>query len=180
MDGVITQAEEKMLKALEAMEKRFMNVRAGRANPSVLDGIKVSYYGSDTPLIQLATISVPEARVLSIKPFDRSSIGNIEKAIFEANIGLTPNNNGETITLNFPALTEERRLEYVKQVKVMVEEARIVLRNIRQDSNNSIKKLELSEDEQDRGMEEVQNLINEYNKKIDEKLKAKEQELLTI
>lgn len=180
MDGVITQAMEKMEKTIEAMEKRFINVRAGRANSSVLDGIKVSYYGSDTPLIQLATISIPEARVLSIKPFDRSSIGNIEKAIFEANIGLTPNNNGETITLNFPTLTEERRLEYVKQVKVMAEEARIAIRNIRQDSNNNIKRSELSEDEQDRAMEEIQDLINGYNKKIDEKLKIKEQELMTI
>jgi ribosome recycling factor len=180
MDNVIAQAMEKMEKAVEAMEKRFINVRAGRANASVLDGIKVSYYGMDTPLIQLATISIPEARVLSIKPFDRSSIGNIEKAIFEANIGLTPNNNGETITLNFPALTEERRLEYVKQVKGMAEEARIAIRNIRQDSNNTIKKLELPEDEEDRGIEEIQELIGEYNKKIDEKLKIKEHELMSI
>lgn len=180
MDSVITQAMEKMDKTIEAMEKRFVNVRAGRANASILDGIKVSYYGMDTPLIQLATISIPEARVLSIKPFDRSSIGNIEKAIFEANIGLTPNNNGETITLNFPALTEERRLEYVKQVKAMAEEARIAIRTIRQDSNNTIKKLELPEDERDRGMDEIQELIGEYNKKIDEKLKIKEQELMSI
>ena len=180
MEDILMEAELQMETAIENMEKRFVNVRAGRANSSVLDGIKVSYYGSDTPLIQLATISIPEARVLSIKPFDRSSIGNIEKAIFEANIGLTPNNNGETITLNFPALTEERRLEYVKQVKVMAEEARIAIRNIRQDSNNNIKRAELSEDEQDRGMEEIQDLINEYNKKIDEKLKIKEQELMTV
>jgi ribosome recycling factor len=180
MDNVITQAIEKMDKAIEAMEKRFVNVRAGRANASVLDGIKVSYYGMDTPLIQLATISIPEARVLSIKPFDRSSIGNIEKAIFEANIGLTPNNNGETITLVFPSLTEERRVEYVKQVKAMAEETRIAIRNIRQDANNTIKKLELPEDEKDRGTDDIQDLIGEYNKKIDDKLKAKEQELMTI
>ena len=180
MDNVIMQAMEKMDKTLENMEKRFINVRAGRANTSVLDGIKVSYYGMDTPLIQLATISIPEARTLSIKPFDRSSIGNIEKAIFEANIGLTPNNNGETVTLNFPALTEERRLEYVKQVKGMAEEARIAIRNIRQDSNNSIKRLELPEDEEDRGTAEIQELIGNYNKKIDEKLKIKEQELMSI
>jgi ribosome recycling factor len=180
MNNVITQAVEKMDKAIEAMEKRFVNVRAGRANASVLDGVKVSYYGMDTPLIQLATISIPEARVLSIKPFDRSSIGNIEKAIFEANIGLTPNNNGETITLNFPALTEERRLDYVKQVKAMAEEARIAIRNIRQDSNNAIKKSELPEDEENRGIDEIQKLITEYNKKIDDKLKAKENELMTI
>jgi ribosome recycling factor len=180
MDNVIMQAMEKMDKTIENMEKRFINVRAGRANASVLDGIKVSYYGMDTPLIQLATISIPEARTLSIKPFDRSSIGSIEKAIFEANIGLTPNNNGETVTLNFPALTEERRLEYVKQVKGMAEEARIAIRNIRQDSNNAIKRLELPEDEEDRGTTEIQELIGNYNKKIDEKLKIKEQELMSI
>lgn len=180
MNDVITQAMDKMKKTIEAMDKKFLNVRAGRANASLLDAIKVSYYGADTPLIQLATISIPEARVLSIKPFDRSSIGNIEKAIFEANIGLTPNNNGETVTLNFPSLTEERRLDYVKQVKVMAEETRIATRNIRQDSNNAIKRLELSEDEEDRGIEEIQKLIVEYNKKIDDKLKIKEQELMTV
>lgn len=148
MDNIITGAIEKMDKAIEAMDRKFTNVRAGRANPSILDGLKVSYYGADTPLIQLATISIPEARVLSIKPFDRNSIGNIEKAIFEANLGLTPTNNGEVIMLNFPALTEERRIEYVKQVKAMAEEARIALRNIRQDVNNAIKYLELPEDEE--------------------------------
>lgn len=174
MDSIINGAREKMDKAIEAMEKRFANVRAGRANASVLDGITVSYYGVDTPLIQLATISIPEARVLSIKPFDRSSISSIEKAIFEANIGLTPNNNGETITLNFPALTEERRMEYVKQVKAMAEETRIALRNIRQEANNSIKKLDLPEDEENKGINRVQDLIGEYNKKIDDKLKIKE------
>lgn len=180
MEDIITSTIEKMDKAIEVMEKRFVNVRAGRASANVLDGIKVSYYGTLTPLNQLATISIPEARVLSIKPFDRNSIGDIEKAIFEANIGLTPNNNGEAIILNFPALTEERRIEYVKQVKAMAEDARIVMRNIRQDANNAIKKLELPEDDEDKGINRVQELINEMNKKIDEKLKIKEQELMTI
>lgn len=180
MKTIIDNSIEKLNKAVEAMEHRFVNVRAGRANASVLDGIKVSYYGADTPLIQLATISIPEARVLSIKPFDRSSIGNIEKAIYEANIGLTPNNNGETIVLNFPTLTEERRLEYVKQVKGMAEDARIAIRNIRQDANNAIKKLEITDDEKENGVEQIQNLVNEYNKKVDEKFKIKESELLTI
>ncbi|MDD2469772.1 MAG: ribosome recycling factor [Bacilli bacterium] len=180
MDNVMTQAVEKLDKAIETMEKRFINVRAGRANASILDGVKVSYYGVDTPLIQLATISIPEARVISIKPFDRSCISSIEKSIFEADLGLTPNNNGETITLNFPALTEERRIEYVKQVKSMAEEARIAIRNIRQDTNNAIKKLGLSEDEETRGIKEVQVLIDNYNKKIDDKLKTKEQELMII
>ncbi len=180
MDSVINQSTEKMNKALETMEHKFVNIRAGRANAAILDGVKVSYYGVDTPLIQLATISIPEARVLSIKPFDRSSIGNIEKAIYEANIGLTPNNNGETIILNFPALTEERRIEYVKQARAIAEETKVAIRNIRQEANNSIKRLELPEDNKNSGIDDIQKLTNEYNKKIDDKLKTKEQELMTI
>ena len=162
------------------MEKRFTNVRAGRANPSILDGVMAVYYGAPTPLKQLATISIPEARQLMIKPFDKSCLGAIEKGIYEANIGLTPNNNGEVIILNIPALTEETRREYVKQVKQMAEECKIALRNIRQDANNDIKKLEITEDEQKQAQDEVQELINKYNKIVDEKLKTKEQELMTV
>lgn len=180
MDEIILTAEEKMEKAIEAMEKKFATVRAGRANPAILDGVMVSYYGVDTPLKALATISVPEARTIMVKPFDRSSIGSLEKAIFEANIGLTPNNNGETITLNLPPLTEERRREFVKQVKAMAEEARIALRNIRQDANTHIKNADIPEDNEERSMEEIQKLTNEYNKKIDSILKVKEDELLMI
>ena len=109
MDNVLNETESKMKKAIETMEKRFTNVRAGRANPAILDGVMVSYYGTPTPLKSLATISIPEARQLMIKPFDRSSLSDIEKGIYEANIGLTPNNNGECIILNIPALTEETR-----------------------------------------------------------------------
>ena len=181
MNDVLNETESKMKKAIEVMEKRFTNVRAGRANPAILDGVTVSYYGTVTPLKSLATISIPEARQLMIKPFDRSSLSDIEKGIFEANIGLTPNNNGECIILNIPALTEETRKEYVKQVKQIAEEGKINLRNIRQDSNNDIKKNEdLTEDEKDNLMDEVQNLINKYNKVIDEKEKEKEKELLTV
>ena len=166
--------------AIESLEKRFINVRAGRANPSMLDGVMVEYYGVPTPIRQLANISVPEARQLSIKPFDKSALGAIEKAIFEANLGVTPNNNGETIFIVIPALTEDRRKELVKQVKGMAEEGKIALRNIRQEGNTDIKKLELPEDEEKRGNEKVQELINKYNKIIDEKLKEKEEELMTI
>ncbi len=180
MEEVISLTTEKMDKAIEAMENKFLNVRAGRANPTILEGVKVSYYGVDTPLKALATISVPEARVLSIKPFDRSSIGNIEKAIFESNIGLTPNNNGETVIINIPPLTEERRVEFVKQVKALAEECKITLRNIRQDGNSNIKRLGLSEDQEDNATDEIQQLISDYNKKVDEKLKLKETELMTI
>lgn len=180
MDTILLECEEKMLKAIENMEKRFTNVRAGRANPRILDGVMVKYYGVETPLIQLATISVPEARQLVIKPFDKSCISDIEKGIYEANIGLTPNNNGEMVMLVIPELTEERRKEFVKEVKGMAEEAKIALRNIRQDANNDIKKLELPEDEEKRGMEEVQDLISKYNKEVDNLLSEKEKELMTV
>lgn len=180
METVIKQTEEKMIKAIENMEKRFTNVRAGRANPRILDGVMVKYYGVETPLIQLATISVPEARQLVIKPFDKSCIPEIEKGIYEANIGLTPNNNGEMVMLVIPELTEERRKEYVKEVKSIAEDAKIALRNIRQDSNSEIKKLELPEDEEKRGMDRVQDLIGKYNKEVDALLSAKEKELMTV
>ena len=180
METVINNTEEKMLKAIESMEGRFSNVRAGRANPKILDGVMVKYYGVETPLIQLATISVPEARMIVIKPFDRSCISDIEKGIYEANIGLTPNNNGEMVTLVIPELTEERRKEYVKEVKSMAEDAKIALRNIRQDANNEIKKLELPEDEEKRGMDRIQDLIGKYNKEVDNLLSEKEKELMTI
>ena len=181
MDEILENTELKMQDAIESMEKRFTNVRAGRANPAILDGVMVNYYGSMTPLKSLATISIPEARQLMIKPFDRSSISAIEKGIYEANIGLTPNNNGESIILNIPALTEDTRKEYVKQVKQMAEECKINLRNIRQDTNNEIKKKEdLTEDDKDNYMSDVQDLIEKYNKITDEKLKEKETDLLTV
>ena len=179
-EEILLEAEEKMEKAISDMENRFLNVRAGRANPKILDKVVVEYYGAPTPLIQLATISVPEARKLVIKPLDRSSIGAIEKGIFEANIGLTPNNNGETIMLVIPELTEERRKEYVKEAKSIAEEAKIALRNIRQDANGAIKRLEIPEDDQKASQEDVQDLINKYNKIVEDKLKIKEAELMEI
>ena len=180
MDEIILKEEEKMEASIENMKTRFLNVRAGRANPRILDSVMVKYYGVETPLIQLATVSVPEARQLVIKPFDRSCISDIERGIYEANIGLTPNNNGEVIILVIPELTQERRKEYVKEVKNMAEEAKIALRNIRQDANNEIKRLELPVDEEKSYMEDVQELINEYNKKVDSLLAEKEKELMTV
>lgn len=180
METILLNTEEKMENAINSLEKRFVNVRAGRANPSMLDSVMVEYYGVMTPLKQLANISIPEARQLMIKPFDKSILGGIEKAIFEANLGVTPNNNGECVFLVIPALTEDRRKELVKQVKQMAEEARIALRNIRQEANTGIKNLKLPEDMEKEGNNEVQELINKYNKVIDEKLKVKEQELMTL
>lgn len=180
MEDILFEAETKMDEAIQNLEKRLTNIRAGRANPAMLDSVMVNYYGVDTPLKQLATISIPEARQLSIKPFDKSSIGAIEKGILAANIGITPNNNGEVIILNIPALTEETRREYVKQAKGYAEDCRIVLRNIRQDANKAIGALEIPEDDIKSGEEDVQELINKYNKIVDETFKKKEQELMTV
>ena len=170
MEDILLEVEMKMNAAITNMEKRFINVRAGRANPAILDNVMVNYYGSETPLKQLATISIPEARQLSIKPFDKGALHDIEKGIYEANIGLTPNNNGEVIILNIPVLTEETRKDYVKQVKGIAEDCKIALRNIRQDGNSEIKKLEITDDDKKFGNDQVQDLINKYNKIVDEKL----------
>ena len=180
MDDILLETETRMESAIESLEKRLINIRAGRANPSMLDGVVVNYYGVETPLKQLANISIPEARQLCIKPFDRGCLNAIEKGIYEANIGLTPNNNGEIIILNIPALNEETRREYVKQAKNVAEEAKIALRNIRQDANNEAKKLEVPEDDIKYCIEEIQELINKYNKIVDEKLSIKEKELLSV
>lgn len=125
MEEILNNTESKMMLTIESLENKFLNVKAGRANPSMLDGVLVEYYGVPTPIKSLANISVPEARQLSIKPFDRSALGAIEKAIFEANLGVTPNNNGEVVFIVIPALTEDRRKELVKQVKALAEEAKI-------------------------------------------------------
>lgn len=180
MNDILMETEMGMESAIEGLDKRLTNVRAGRANSSILDGVTVSYYGVDTPLRQLATISIPEARQLCIKPFDRSSIGAIEKAIFESNIGLTPNNNGETVILNIPSLTEETRRDYVKQSKQICEEAKVTLRNVRQDAMNDVKKSGMTEDEKKASETNIQELINKYNKIVEDKFKQKEQELMTV
>ena len=176
----INEVEQKMQKAIDSMETRFLNVRAGRANPAMLNGIMVEYYGNPTPINSVANITVPEAKQLFIKPFDKSVLKDIERAINEANIGITPTNNGEMIILTVPDLTEDRRKEYVKQVKAMAEDAKVALRNVRQDANNAIKKEELPEDEEKSQMEDVQELIGKYNKIVDEKLKIKEAELMQV
>lgn len=179
-DMIMLELTDKMDKAIESLEKKFATVRAGRANPSSLDGIVVEYYGSMTPLKQLATISVPEARQLLIKPFDKSCLSGIEKAILASNLGYNPGNDGETIRIVIPELTEERRRELAKQVKALSEDAKVAIRNLRREGLEAVEKLELPED-QEKGMEkDIQDMVNEYNKKIEAKLKEKEQELLTV
>lgn len=180
MNDYLNIAKEKMDKAIVSLEDRFTSVRAGRANPSMLDDVYVDYYGTKTPLKGLATIFVPEARQLSIKPFDKSILGAIEKAIFEANLGVTPNNNGESVFITIPQLTEERRRELVKQVKEYAEDGRIAIRNIRKDIIDMVKKDELPEDEERNIIDNLQEIVNNYNKKVEELTKEKEKDLMEI
>ena len=170
----------KMDKVVDNLVSRFTTIRAGRANPNILNGIMVDYYGVPTSIQSLATISIPEARVLSIKPFDKGVLKNIEKAIHEANLGINPTNNGEVIMLTVPELTFDTRKKYVKDASSMAEEAKVAIRNIRQDENNKIKKAEIREDEEKLSLEIIQELTVKYNKIIDEKFKEKEIELTSI
>lgn len=176
----LSEAEFKMEEIIENLEKRLTQVRVGRANPSMLQGIMVEYYGAPTEIQSVANITVPEARQLFVKPFDRSTLKDIEKAIQEANLGINPTNNGEMIILTLPELTEDRRREYVKQAKSMGEDAKIALRNARQDANTQIKKDELPEDEEKSLLEDVQELITKYNKMVEDKIKEKETELMEV
>lgn len=180
IEVILKETKEKMENAVASLDKRFSTVRAGRANPSSLEGILVSCYGSMMPINQVATISVPEARQLLIKPFDKNCLSAIEKAIFESNLGYTPNNDGETIRIIIPQLNEERRIELTKQVKAMAEEDKVSIRNIRRDAIDKINKAEVSEDIKKSKENEIQELVNKYNKLIEEKTKVKEQELLSV
>ena len=176
----LDEIEFKMEEAIESLDKRLTTVRAGRANPGMLSGIMVDYYGTPTAINAVANITVPEARQLFVKPFDRSTLKDIERAINESNLGINPTNNGEMIILTLPELTEDRRKEYVKQAKTMGEEAKIALRNIRQDGNNKIKADELPEDEEKRNLNEIQEMIAKYNKIVDDKIRDKEKELMEV
>lgn len=177
---ILENAELKMITSIETYENRLLTIRAGRANPAMLNGISAEAYGVMTPVNQLANITVHDGKQLFVKPFDRGNLKAIEKAINEANLGINPTNNGETIILTVPDLTEETRRNYVKQAKGIAEDAKIALRNIRQDANNEIKKSEFPKDEEDAYINDVQELINTYNKKIEEILKVKENELMAI
>ena len=172
--------ENKMKNALENVKNRLLNIRAGRANPALLNGIMVSYYGSMTPIQSIANIMAPEARQLLIKPFDRNAIKDIEKAINEANIGINPTNNGEMVILTIPELTQDRRKEYVKMAKNIGEEGKVALRNIIQDAKDEITKAKYPEDEEKLYLEDLQELVEKYNKLIDEEIKNKESELMQI
>ena len=181
INQILDEAKVRMEKSYAAMCSDFNTMRVGRANPAILDGITVDYYGTPTPINQTANINIADARMLTIQPWDKKLIGAIEKAIQKSELGINPTNDGEMIRLAIPQLTEERRKELVKTAKKRAEEAKVAIRNIRRDAINEIDKLEdISEDIQ-KGMEkDIQSLTDEYNKKIEELLKEKEKELMTV
>ncbi|MFC4617373.1 ribosome recycling factor [Camelliibacillus cellulosilyticus] len=181
---VITDAKHRMDKAAEALRKELATFRAGRANTSLLDRVQVEYYGAETPLNQLATITAPEARLLIVQPYDKSVIGDIEKAILKSDLGLTPANDGSVIRITIPALTEERRKELVKLVKKAAEDAKVAIRNVRRDANDSLKKAEkdgeMTEDDFRRFTEEVQKTTDNQIRIIDEIAANKEKEIMEV
>ncbi|CAM5185653.1 Ribosome-recycling factor OS=Ureibacillus acetophenoni OX=614649 GN=frr PE=3 SV=1 [Ureibacillus acetophenoni] len=181
---VLSQAKEKMEKSISAFSRELALIRAGRANASLLDRITVDYYGAPTPINQLGGVSVPEARLLVITPYDKSILGDIEKAIMKSDIGITPTNDGNVIRLTIPQLTEERRKELVKVVKKEAEDAKIAIRNVRRDANDDLKKLEkngeITEDELRGYNDDIQKLTDQSIVKIDDLAKDKEKEILSV
>ena len=183
MDDRIKIYDEKMRKTYEHLESDYLGIRAGRANPHVLDKLKVNYYGTPTPIQQVGNITIPEARMIQISPWEKSLIKEIEKAILASDIGITPSNDGAIIRLVFPELTEERRKELVKDVKKKAEECKVAVRNIRRDANDAFKKLakaEVSEDEIKQLEEEMQKLTDKYSKDADKLMEEKSKEILTV
>ena len=177
---ILEDAKERMNKTIDSFKIDLSTVRAGRASPKMLDRVMVDYWGTPTPISQTSGISVVEGRQLVIKPYDRSILRDIERAIFEANLGLTPQNDGTIIRITVPPLTEERRREYVKTVKKYGEDAKVALRNIRRSSNDEAEKADLPEDQLKSAKEKIQKLTDDYVKKIDELVKEKEKDLITV
>ena len=183
-NDVIKSAEDRLGKTLEALKKEFGTIRAGRATPSLLDKVMVDYYGSATPVNQMANVTVPEPRMIMIKPYDRSAIKDIERAIQKSDLGLTPNSDGTTIRLAIPQPTQERRKELVKVVSKKAEESKVAMRNIRRDANESIKKLEkgkeITEDDRKEAQDKIQKLLDKYIKLVDGARATKEKEVMEV
>jgi ribosome recycling factor len=181
VSDILRDAESRMKKSLESASQDYATLRTGRANPKLVDSLKVDYYGQPTPLLQLANVTAPEPRLLVITPWDRGAMGPIEKAIINSNLGLNPNNDGQAIRLLIPALTEERRKDFVKQLAGKSEAARVALRNIRRDANDQFKKdEEITDDEAKRAEKDSQKLVDRYIAELDTMHKAKEAELLEV
>jgi len=182
IDDIYQETREKMAKSVEALENELKKIRTGRASLNVLDGVRVDYYGTQTPLNQMASLSVPESRMIMIQPWDATVIKEIEKAILKANLGLTPSNDGKLIRISIPPLTEERRKEIVKTVHKICEERKIAVRNARRDSNEMLKELkkdgDISEDDCFKSQDQVQKITDEHIKLIDDVYKEKEKEIL--
>jgi ribosome recycling factor len=179
---ILHETEQNMKKALEAMQREFQEVRTGRANPALVEGIRVDYYGTPTPLKQLATISVPDPRLITIQPWDPSVLPEIEKTIIKADMGVMPSNDGKVIRVSFPQLSEERRQELAKLVKKMAEEGRVSIRTVRRDAIEAARRMEkegvITEDDRFRAQDEIQKLTDRYIEKVDKILEEKEKELM--
>lgn len=184
LDAILKDTKANMEKVIEALKKGLTTIRTGRASPTMLDGVRVDYYGSPTPLNQLATVTAQDARLLVVKPFERKALKDIERAIVEANLGFNPNNDGETIRLAMPPLSTERRKEYVKMSKVKGEEAKVALRNVRRDANELVKAKTvegvLTLDDEKRGLKGVQDATDGFVKTIDQVLAQKEKEIMEV
>ncbi|MDW4351573.1 ribosome recycling factor [Staphylococcus saprophyticus] len=184
MSDIINETKSKMQKSIDNLSRELANISAGRANSNLLNGVNVDYYGAPTPVQQLASISVPEARLLVISPYDKSSAGNIEKAINAANLGVNPSSDGEVIRISVPALTEERRKELVKDVKKIGEDAKVAVRNVRRDSNDELKKQQknsdITEDDLRTQTDDVQKLTDDSIKEVEKLLEEKEQDIMSV
>jgi len=180
LDFIIDSTKEAMDQAILHLEKQLLNIRAGKATPAMLGSVRVDYYGSQTPLNQVANVNTPDARTITIQPFEKNMITAIEKGIMQANLGFNPMNNGDSVIINVPPLTEERRRELAKQAKAEAEDAKIGVRNDRKNANQDIKKLDISEDLQKTGEAEIQKLTDTYIEKIEKVLAVKEKEIMTV
>lgn len=180
IEFIIDAAKEGMEKAVAHLKKELLNIRAGKASPAMLGSVMVEYYGAKTPLNQVANVNTPDARTISIQPFEKKLIPEIEKGIMQANLGFNPMNNGENVIINVPPLTEERRIQLSKQAKAEAEDAKIGVRNDRKTANQELKKLDISEDQLKGAEEEVQELTDTYIARIDKILEVKEKEIMTI
>tara|TARA_B100002019_G_C21231366_1_gene580271 strand:+ start:670 stop:1224 length:555 start_codon:yes stop_codon:yes gene_type:complete len=177
---IIETAKESMLFSIQHLERELINIRAGKANPVMLKNVMVEYYGTPTPLSQLSNINTPDGRTITIQPWEKSILPEIEKGILNANLGFNPMNNGESVIINVPPLTEERRIELVKLAKAETENAKVSIRNARKDANNDIKKSNCSEDIQKNAEIDIQELTDNYIKKVDSIFASKEKEILTV
>lgn len=181
MDAILLTAKEEMKKAIQSLEHQYARIRAGRANPAILDSVRVDYYGTATPVNQMANVSVVESRTLLIEPWDKSMLGELEKALQAADLGINPANDGNVIRLNFPQPTEERRKEIVRDVKAIAEDVKVLVRNARRDANNAVRGLEdVSEDDVHRMEEDIQETTDKFTDEIDSIAKAKEKEVMEI